>query len=112
MGIKIASPETQPAVEYDHVFMETLTIHQKTYTDDAAAPEYSLQVIYRMYGLDEDGKRHYKAKNRSICVDDVMTEATMMAMGGDMSLANAMGAIEIALAKILEKELGASAMVD
>lgn len=111
MGIEVSNAESQPAIVYNKVFMESLTISQKTYLDDAQPPSYSLAVIYRMYGVDGDGIRHYKLKNRTVTIDDVIAEAMTQAAGGDMSLANAMGGIEIALAAILERELGTGATV-
>lgn len=104
MAIEITNAEHQPPLVYDHIFMHSLTIDQRMVKENSVPPNFTLRVEYRMYAVGPDDTRHYKPGMNTILIDDYYTAAMTKAMQGDMDLANAMGAIEHALAKILEDQ--------
>lgn len=112
MGITVASAETSPAVVYDQVHLASLTIEQPVSHDDSANPDYRLKITYLMYGVVE-GVRHYNANvgAKTISIPDYYGLATQKAGEGDFDLANAMAAIELAVANIIEDQTGVVATV-
>lgn len=106
MGIQISNPDTTPSLVYDRVFLCQLHIAQVPSEDDAAPPRYDTKIEYRMFAVDENGKRHYRSKSDSVRIPDYYTAALIKAQQGDPDLANAMSAIEKAVASILADQTG------
>ncbi|MBT8449307.1 MAG: hypothetical protein KJO69_06435 [Gammaproteobacteria bacterium] len=104
MSIKISNTTTKPEVVYDRFFLQNLSLEQTATTDNSAPPKYRLQVLYRIYGIDADGQRHYQPKVQSITIDNYYAAAMAKAQVGDMDLVSAMMAIEAALANIIEDQ--------
>jgi hypothetical protein len=104
MAITISKIESQPALDYKYLFLERLELRQHKSVDHSAMPKYFLKISYRLFAVDTDGKRYYKQKSNSLIIEDYYKEAMDKALQGDMDLANAAGAIEIALAKIIEDQ--------
>lgn len=112
MSIIISNPPVQPAVNYDHVHLCKLEIEQPVNTDNAAQPIYKVVVNYRLYGIDASNVRHYQAGEcNRIGIDDYYVLAATKAAAGDMSLANAVGAIESAVAAIVTHATGSATTV-
>ena len=105
MGIQITSgAAAQPAVIYDKVHVTNLIVQQPIYTNDADQPQYRIEVHYRIYGV-ADGVRYYTADPVQIIVlEDFLTKAMSEAAGGDMTLLDALGGIESAVAAILNDQ--------
>lgn len=101
MGIRIESAPSQPAVVYDRIHVLALMIEQSIYHDDSKDPVYEVQIDYRLYGV-QDGQRYYHGPIHHVEVDDFIVLAREKAAAGDMTLANALPAIESAIAVILE----------
>lgn len=101
MGIQISNPTTTPPLVYDRVFLCQLHIVQIPNEDESSTPRYDTKIEYRMFAVDEDGQRHYRSKSDSVRIPDYYTAALLKAQQGDPDLANAMSAIEKAVAKIL-----------
>jgi hypothetical protein len=102
MGIRIGNPPSVPPLQYDHVFMQSLRINQNFQQDNNAPPYFTLAVEYRLYAVDPEGRRHYQSQTNTVTVEDYARVALERAAQGDLDLAQAMGAIEVALARILE----------
>jgi len=102
MAITISNPETSPPLQFDHVFMERLQISQQTQEFNDSTPLFELRVEYRLYAVDPEGRRHYQSKTNTVTVADYARLALERARAGDLDLAQAMQAIEIALARILD----------
>jgi hypothetical protein len=113
MGIKIEKATTQPELVYDHIFMDRLTISQTRSESDSTIPIHDLLIEYRLFAVDENNKRHYQTKTNIITIKDYVTLAGLKAAQGDTDLLAAMGAIEVALAKIIQDqtELGTASVV-
>lgn len=113
MAISIENGIVKPALKYNFFFMEELNLSQKWVDDNTAQPEYSLKVRYRLFAVDEDGKRHPHQKVDHITMPDYYAEAYRKALLGDMDLANAAGAIEKAMAVIISEQttLGSAALL-
>lgn len=101
MSIKITNAEETPALKYENFFLCELKMDQTIEHDNFAPPLYNLRVTYRLYAVDSDGRRHFTNKVDHIILDDYYAEAMAKAQSGDMDLAQAMGAIELALAQII-----------
>lgn len=104
MGIEIENAETIPELVFNRVFMEGLDIKQHSQSVEGEHPRYDLHVTYRLYALDAKNKRHYATKINSIEVEDFLNLAEVKAQAGDPSLLQAIGAIQIAMAKLLEEK--------
>ena len=104
MTVYIENAETAPQLEYNRLFMESLVINQASENNNSVPPKYELQITYRLYAVDEDGLRHFKQKVNILKIEDYRQAAIIKAQAGDMDLANAMAAIELALAKIVEDQ--------
>jgi len=102
MGIRITDAEPEEALVYDRVFMDALNIDQtvvKTVTDPA---KYAIRITYRMYAVDSQGAPHYRTRSNSVVISDYLSEAMQKAATGDMDLLAALGAIQDAVAIILQ----------
>lgn len=104
MGIKIANPEEMPALVFDKVHMHELIISQPYFIDNNKQPEYNLSIAYKLFAVDNENNRYYSKKPVYINIQDYLAEAYKLAMQGDVRLAQAMAAIEQALAVILEQQ--------
>ena len=100
--ITISNPDSLPPLTFDRVFMQALRIDQTLQNYDSRSPLFALRVEYRLYAVDPEGRRHYQSKTNTVTVEDYAALALERALAGDLDLANAMQAIEIALAKILD----------
>ena len=105
MSIKFTKAEEQPALKYDHWFLRSLTLEQESETNNLATPKYTLKVQYQLFGVDENNVRHFKNVVDNFIIDDYVTIAYMKAMSGESDLMDAMIAIELALAKIVQDQL-------
>lgn len=104
MGIKVEHPEQMPALVFDKIHLHELSITQPYFTDNNKQPEYNLSIAYKLFALDDENVRHYTKKPVYINIQDYLAEAYKLAVQGDMRLAQAMAAIEQALAVILEQQ--------
>lgn len=104
MTIKVSAPTQTEALVYENVFMESMKILQIKSEVDNLPPKYSLKIDYRMYAVDSSGVRHFENKRCCIDIQDYYTLAATKAAAGDLDLVNAMGAIEVALGKIIEDQ--------
>ena len=111
MAIEITSTEVQPEIVYNRFFLHELYIQQETECDDTAVPKYKLVVLYRMFGVDNTGHRHFHHKMKRMEIPDYYQAAMAKAMSGNMVLAGAMQAIEQALADIYAEQNQTSAQV-
>lgn len=104
MGIKITNADTLPALIFENFFLDKLELSQKIELEHAKPPYYVLRITYRMFAVDGEGKRHFEPKTNTLEIQDYAAVAYAKAMAGDPDLANAAGAIEHALAKIIEDQ--------
>lgn len=113
MAIKISEADTQPALVYDHWFLNSLTLDQRSETHDNAIPYFTLKVQYQLFAIDEQGIRHFKNKINTLTIDNYVAVAMEKAANGDMDLIVAMQAIEQALAKVVENQtnLGTASVI-
>ncbi len=102
MGIEITGADVVPELAYNRVFMESLDITQHPQVVEGEHPRYDLRVGYRLYAIDPDGKRHYAPKVHSLDVPDFLNLAQERAVSGKPALLQAIGAIQIAMAELLE----------
>jgi hypothetical protein len=110
MGIQIAASVSQPVVVFDKVFLQRLSIDQYLVVDDAPLPKYRVSIEYRLYGV-VDGVRHFHNDIRELEVPDFVALATTQAQAGDFVLAQALPAIELAIAKLVAADLSTTAEV-
>jgi len=106
MAVKIHNPDSLPAIVYDRVFMNNLSISQTNLELDNTDPIYSLVLEYTVFGVDQETKRrYYKPKRRIINIDNYLSVALAKAKTtGDMDLLIAIEAIENAVAKIIDDQ--------
>lgn len=113
MAIQVTEGEVQPALVYDKVFMQNLSVEQRPVTFDNVPPQYALRIEYRLYAVDEAGNRHYQDRVDSLVIGDALTVAVAKAQQGDESLLNAIKAIEQGLAILINdtQKLGSAKVV-
>jgi hypothetical protein len=104
MGIKISNSVETPALVYDNLFLESLDLKQTLSNSHGGQPHYVLKINYRLFAVDAENQRHYTTKTNSIIIDDYFSVAMQKAKDGDLDLIQAAGAIELALAQIIEDQ--------
>lgn len=105
MGIKVEKPDYIPELVYENIHLEELKIIQTRPTVNPPMPKYQLWITYRLYAVEEDSDvRHYSPKPRIVHMEDYMEKALFDMQRGDPRLIQALGAIEQALAKILDQD--------
>ena len=111
MTIKVSNADSIEALIYDKVHMDSLSLVQEEQIDSSLPPIYKLKIIYRLYAIDSNGTRYFKKENFPICINDYFSLAIAKAGKGDPDLINAMGAIEIALGRIIEDQGGLGTVI-
>jgi hypothetical protein len=111
MGIQISDAVSQPAVIFDKVHVLELRISQPVFYDDSKSPQYVVVIEYRLYGIDEAGQRHYKGDTYEIEIKDFYSVAISQYQAGDPRLAQALAAIEQAIAVIIGQQMNIDASV-
>jgi hypothetical protein len=106
MGIQVTQADSMPAVTYDKIHLTKLEIIQPIFEDDTKTPLYQVIISYRHYGV-VNGVRYYKNEElQRVSIDDFITLAATDAAQGDMTLVNALGSIEVAVAGIISDQTG------
>ncbi len=111
MGIQLSESTARPAIVFDKVHVSEIKIEQPMFEDDTRPPFYKVSIEYRLYGVDDQNKRHYEGKAYEIEVVDFYAVAIRKIAEGDPRLAQALGAIEQAVALIIQNEMGIGAEV-
>ncbi len=112
MAITITNANTQPGLRFDMLFMESLKLEQKLESRADVQPYFTLNVTYRMYAQ-VDNDRFFESKINTVSMPDYLATAFAKAQMGDSDLLQAIQAIELALAKIVEDQtnLGTASIV-
>lgn len=97
MAITISQFPTVPALEYKHIHVSGLQIS----LDEAQTPKAMVSIVYKMYALDTDGKKHFAREQYTARVDDFYALAAEKAADGNMIPYQALVGIEQAVAAIL-----------
>lgn len=100
MPIKITNFQTKPAVAIDEVHVNELRIII-TEEDNSKA---QVRIVYKLFGRDENGKKYWDTQQKVLQIEDAFTEAVARAQQGDLVLAQALGAIEQAVASLLTQK--------
>lgn len=111
MGIQVKTAESQPAVVFDKVHVSELKIEQPQFLDDSRSPYYTVSIEYRMYGIDETGKRHYQGNAYEVEIKDFFGVAMSQLQQGDPRLIQALQTIEHAIAAIISQQMAIEADV-
>lgn len=93
MAILITNAPVKPAIVYDRVHMHELRI----LVSAENASKASVRIVYSLYGVDEDGNKHFDKAQKVVVIDDAYAEI----QSGNTTLAQAMLGIEGAIAAIL-----------
>lgn len=111
MSIIIANAEPEEALNYNHIFMDELRVIQTPFLNVGDLPQYSVSISYRKFAVDSTGKAHFTIKNNTIRIENYLPLALEKAASGDTDLLNALGAIELAIAQIIEEQTELSVAV-
>jgi hypothetical protein len=101
MGIKIENAEVRSELVYNKIHLNELEILQNMPIHDPKQPYYELRLVYRLYAVDPDTKKRYYGEQKILKITDYISKAMSELQNGDPRLIQAMGAIEQALADIL-----------
>lgn len=111
MGIQVKTAESQPAVVFDKVHVVELKVEQPQLVDDSRPPYYVVSILYRMYGVDDTGKRHYQGNTYEVEIKDFYGVAVNQYEQGDPRLLQALGTIETAIAAIITQQMNVETQV-
>lgn len=113
MGVEVSRYQSVPALDYKYFFMETMEIVQKRISNSGDMPNFSMNITYRMYAVDADGKWHYASKVNRITIEDYMQLAIIKAQSQDTDLLETAAVLEYAVAKIAEEitDLGKTTVI-
>ena len=106
MAIEIVESVKEDPLDYKNIFMMSLEIKQKVMSNISEVANYTVSIVYRKYAIDTDGDVHYLPKTDMVIIENYLPKALTKAAEGDPDLLNALGAIQIAIAKIIEEERG------
>jgi len=98
--ITVTTPETAPALSYDRVFLQSLSIKQKIAAVDNEQAQYCIYLSFKFYAV-ADNKRYYKEEMETVKIDDYLTLAYEKAQTGDMDLLLAFQGIQNAVAILI-----------
>ena len=111
MAIEILNEAPDEALTFNRIWMLDLKVSQKLLVKNDDEVKFSVTVTYRKYAVDSNDTIHYRTKTDMIVIDDYLPEAMAKAAQGDMDLINALGAIELAVSKIIEEKRGLTVSV-
>lgn len=100
MPIQISNYVTKPAVAINEVHLVELRINLTEEQDSKA----KVRLVYKLFGRDTEGVKHFAPEQYVAQIDDAYTEAAQKAAQGNPALAQALGAIEGAIAAILNEQ--------
>jgi len=106
MGLKDLNTTPPEVLTYDHIFLEFLSMTQEKRVTDIDPPVYKVEIAYRRYAIDLQGKRHYEGVTRTMAFPDFYTLAAEKAVAGKLGPQNALTAIQSAFAVLLQDEEG------
>jgi len=106
MAIRISDVEPEEPLVFDRIFMDKLTCEQVRTASLTAHPQYVISIEYRLRAIDSKNQFTYKKRSNSIAIEDFYMMAMEQAQTGEMGLVNALGAIQIAVAKIISDDSG------
>lgn len=111
MAIQIDQALTQPQVTFDRVHLTNMVISQPIFEDNLLVPKYTIEVSFRIYGLDGDTRIYDKGDVRTVVIEDFVPLAMAQAAIGDTRLVGALQGIESGVAAILTTQLGMTAVL-
>lgn len=100
MPIVIQNAPVKPAITFDKVHLRELRIRL---TEDNVS-KAEVRIHYSLFGRDGDGIKHLHPEQKVVVIEDAFTEAAQKAAQGNPALAQALGAIEGAIAAILNEQ--------
>jgi hypothetical protein len=111
VGIQVTNTAAIPVLEFKNVHLVRLNITQPLQENNSLAANYHVMIVYRLFGVDGDGKRHYRPEEIEIEIDDFLTMAMTEYAAGDPTLIMAFKSIETAIAALITKDQGLSTKV-
>lgn len=106
MAVKDTTATPAEVLTYNGLFLNDLRMTQIKAQDDAAPPQYAVNIMYRRYAVDSAGKRHYQSEAKTLTVQDFLAEAETQANAGDLTLMAAITSLQSAFAKMVEDAEG------
>lgn len=100
MPIVISNAPVKPAITYDKVHLRELRI----VLSDENVSKAQVKITYSLFGRDGDGVKHLLPQQHVVVIEDAFVEAAIKAQAGNPALAQALGAIEGAIAAILNEQ--------
>lgn len=99
MPIQVSTFQTKPAVALNRVHCVELRINITEEQD----PKARVRIVTKLYGHDAEGIKHFAPEQGVLLIDDAYTEAAANAEQGNFALAQALGAIEAAVASLIQQ---------
>lgn len=112
MAVEAETTDEQPHVLHNRAFMETLYVfqHEQLHEDDPNI--FDVRFVYRWYGVDSSGKRHYKNEGKQLVPhEDFLKVAQQEAAQGNMEFMEAFNAIQKAFALMVKRHSGKNTRV-
>lgn len=100
MPIQISNYATRPAVAINEVHLVELRIN----LTEEHASKAKVRLVYKLFGRDSEGNKHFAPEQHVAEIGDAYTAAAQAAGEGDLTLAQALGAIEGAVAAIIAQQ--------
>lgn len=109
MPIQISQYQTKPAVAINEVHVSEMRIIITEEQNSKAG----VRIVYKLFGRDENGGKHFDPAQKVLQIDDAYAKAMQDAQGGNFVLAQALGAIEAAIASLIQQtgEVGDTTVV-
>lgn len=97
MPIEVSTFPTKPAVALNRVHAVELRIN----VTQEQTPKAPVRLVYKLYGHDAEGARHFDERQEVITIPDAYAQAAASAMAGKPALLNALIALEDAIGALV-----------
>lgn len=95
MGVIVSSPPVRPAIAFNRVNVIELRIS----IPEAQVARAGVRIVYKLFGIDAEGVRHFATEQHVLVVDDAFIAAQT-----NPALAQALVGIEAGVAALISAE--------
>ena len=99
MAIRITGRKVKRSPDMDNIFVRSINITQQRNRVDSETPVYRADIAYQVYGVDDDGLRHYSGAVETLMIEDFVSSAA-----GNATRLSALDALEAAIADYLAEQ--------
>jgi hypothetical protein len=105
MGIIVDNVAPQDGHVYDRVLMTRLLVTQGLVVADAPNPVYAVTLDWRMYRVDGNGDRVYRATEHTAYFEDYLATAITALFQGSPDLLSVLRSVELSISALVAHQI-------